>query len=186
MNNQIWLEQINQNVQKLLANSSLGDIEVELRGHSDLSLEIVIDGEVYQDLDKIANLAVRNLLKSAIDEWQNEAEADPLVRGVTTTQRPTWWTANRKGMVVWLVTTILVLIVPLRFITPPHMAIRFGLLWTGSMIGGLLGALLGKGLGQRVAKGKNPGTRMFLGILGGAIGIPLGFMTILSIISLIP
>jgi hypothetical protein len=168
---QRWLEEIDRNIQELLAQSALQDREVELRSRSDLSLEIIVDGKVHQNINEVTDVAIRKVIKVAIDKWQDQTEAAALVHAAMPVHHP-------------MIATILVLITLLVLIRPIHMAIRVGLSWTGAMIGGLIGALGGRMLSQRI-KGDNPSVGIPWGLLGGMAGVLLGFMVTASILSFV-
>lgn len=114
-----------------------------MRGQPDLSLEIVVDGRVYQGLDEIPDVTIRDLIRAAIDEWQDEAEATALVQAALPAWRPAPF-RNRIWVVAWLIAVILIFVVPPALITPPHMAVRFSLSCAGGMLGGLAGTLVGR------------------------------------------
>jgi hypothetical protein len=179
-----WLEVINQNVQQLLSESSLRDREVELRGLPDLSLEIIVDGKVYQGLDEIPDATVRDLIQAAIDEWQDEAEAAAIVQASLPDRHPMPF-RSRPWLISWLLVVILAFVLPPMFVTPAHMAARFSLLWVGGMLGGLIGAVAGRAIVRRVIGTESSRAVMLGGILGGGLSVPLGFFITAGILSVL-
>jgi hypothetical protein len=178
-----WLEVINQNVQQLLSESSLRNREVELRGLPDLSLEIVVDGKAYQNLDEIPDVAIHDLLQAAIGEWHDEAGAIAIVQ-TSPPDRPVPF-RGRPWLVAWLLAVILVFALPPMFIAPTHMALRFSFLWAGGMLGGLIGAVAGRAIARRVIGAKSSRAVMLGGILGGGLSVPLGFFITAGILSVL-
>lgn len=185
MKDRVWLEVINRNIRQLLARSSLRDREIELRGRPDLGLEIIVDGRVYQDLDEIPDVAIRDLIRAAMDEWQDEAEAAALVW----TTLPAWRPApsrNRIWIVAWLMAMMLIFVLPPIFVTPIHMAAKFSLLRAGGMLGGLIGTFGSRAIVRRVIGDENSRAVTLWGLLGGGLAVPLGFAIAISILSVIP
>jgi hypothetical protein len=180
-----WLEKINHNIQMLLAKSELRGRKVEVRGQPDLSLEIAVDGEAYQSVYDIADEAVHDLVRAAIDEWQDEAEAAAVAQAASPPQHATP-SKNRTRLVGWLVVMILVFVVPPLFITPVGMATWFSLMCAGAMSGGLVGVFIGRAIARRVAGGGNLRAWMLGGWLGGALGMPMGFFLTVQILPAIP
>ena len=152
MTDQVWLEKINHNIQMFLPRSELRGREIEVRGRPDLSLEIAVDGETYQSVDDITEEAVRDLVRAAIDEWQNEAAA---VIQVPLPPQHSAPSRSRTRLVGWFVVIILVFVVPPLFITPVSMATRFSLMCAGVMSGGLVGVFVGRAIARRVAGSGN-------------------------------
>ncbi|MBN1813798.1 MAG: hypothetical protein JXA14_18300 [Anaerolineae bacterium] len=185
MEDRPWLEAINQNIQQLLSQSALRGREVELRGLPDLSLEIIVDGKAYQSLDEIPDVAVRDLIQAAIDEWQDEVEAATLLRAASSARRPVQF-RNGIGMVAWLVAVVLIFVLPPMFVTPIHTAMRFSLAWAGGMLGGLIGSLGGRAIARRVVGSENPRALILWELLGGGLAVPLGFFITISILSVVP
>jgi hypothetical protein len=183
-----WIEEIDQNVQRLLAQSALRNREVKLRSRSDLSLEIVVDGRVYQDVSDITDMTIRNVVKEAVDRWQNQqdqTETAAFVHTAEPTSRSTPF-RSRSGLIVWLIASIFVLVILLSFIRPVHIAIRVGLSWIGAMLGGLIGVLGERILIRRVKGDVNANTAILFDSLGGMAGVLLGFAIAASILSLVP
>jgi hypothetical protein len=181
----IWLEEINRNIQVLLAKSEQRDREIEVRSRPDLTLEIAIDGEIFQGIDEITDVVVQDLIRAAVDEWQNETKAAALVRGTLPAQYPTP-SRSRAWMVSWLAVMILIFVLPPLFVTPVHMATRFSLVCAGAMLGGLAGVFAGRAIAQRVTRDGNPKAWMLGGQLGGILGIPIGLIITVGVLSLIP
>ena len=69
-------------VQDRLAHSQTSDRSVHLHSRADLSIEIVVDGQIYQDLSEIKDVAVRDLIWTSVDAWQTQ-QAESGVRGGT-------------------------------------------------------------------------------------------------------
>lgn len=74
MRDQTWLDIINQKIQKRLTQSAMVYKVVELRNRSNLDMEIIVDDKIYQGLADVKDQAVRTLIQTAIDEWQEEAD----------------------------------------------------------------------------------------------------------------
>ena len=110
-----WIDDINRHIQALLATPELHGREVEARSRPDLSLEIVVDGEVFSDVESIADGAVRDLVKAAIERWQNET-ATALAFATLPLRRPLPF-RSRGWMIGWLVVMILLFVLPPLFIT---------------------------------------------------------------------
>jgi len=66
-----FIEQVDQIVQRRLAQSQISGQSVHLRGQTDGSLEIEVGGKIYHNLKEIDDIAVRNLIQAAVDEWQD-------------------------------------------------------------------------------------------------------------------
>lgn len=68
-----FIDVVNQIVQRHLseidASHPLKDRSVHLRSHPNGSLEIIIDGDKYRELDDISEPAIHDLIQSAIDDW---------------------------------------------------------------------------------------------------------------------
>ena len=69
-----FIETIDQIVQRRLAQSEMNERSVNLRSHTDGSLEIVVDDKIYRNLDEIDDVTVRDLIQTSIDEWSDEVE----------------------------------------------------------------------------------------------------------------
>jgi hypothetical protein len=69
-----FIEIIDQIVQRRLAQSEMNERSVNLRSHTDGSLEIVVDDKIYRNLDEIDDVTVRDLIQASIDEWSDEVE----------------------------------------------------------------------------------------------------------------
>jgi hypothetical protein len=65
-----FVESVDQILQRRLAQSRLHDRSVHLRSNEDGGLEIIVDGTMYDDLDKVRDQAIRDLIQAALDEWQ--------------------------------------------------------------------------------------------------------------------
>ena len=81
----IFVESVDQILQRHLAQSQLYNRSVHLRSGEDGSLEIVVDSTVCDDLDQVEDKAVRDLIQGAVDEWQGNYESS-----VNTRWRLTW------------------------------------------------------------------------------------------------
>jgi hypothetical protein len=181
---QVWLEKINRHIQTLLVKSGQRGREIEVRSRPDQTLEIAVDGEIFQGVDEITDATVRVLVRAAVDEWQSETEATTLVCSTMPTQYPTPFT-SRTWMVAWLVAMILTFVLPPIFVTPAHMATRLSLACAGAMLGGLVGVFAGRVTVQRVMR-RNPKTWMLGSLLGGILGIPIGLVIAIAVLSVIP
>ncbi len=183
---QTWLETINQNVQNRLAQSALRGRQVELRRRPDYTLEIVVDGKVYPDLAAVDDEAVRDLLRATIDAGLDDARLASLLHARPLARRPASGIVGSKWLVVCLTVTVIVLVAPMCLIEPMHIAGRSSLVEAGSLAGGLVGAVAGRTLAQRIRGHKRLGATMIWGLLGGVVGIPLGYTVTAAILSLIP
>jgi len=70
-----FTEQVDQILQRLLAQSQISGQGVHLRSQIDGSLYIEVDGKIYHDLKEIDDIAVRTLIQAAVDEWQDISRA---------------------------------------------------------------------------------------------------------------
>jgi hypothetical protein len=179
-----WIDDINRHIQALLATSELPGREVEARSRPNLSLEIVVDGEVFSDVESITDSTVRDLVKAAIDRWQNETAATPAFATLPL-QRPLPF-RSRGWMIGWLVVMILIFVLPLLPITPFDIAIRLSLAGEGAMLGGLVGVFAGRAIGQKVAPKAKTKAWMLGGLLGGILGIPIGLAITVGLLSVMP
>ena len=179
-----WIDEINRNIQALLATTKVHAREVEARSRPDLSLEIVVDGEVYHDVDSITDVAVRDIVRAAIDRWQNEAAAALALRTLPL-RRPLPF-RSQGWMIGWLAIVILAFVLPPLFITPVELATRLSLAGGGTMLGGLAGVFAGRAIGQKVAPRAERKEWMLGGLLGGFLGIPIGLLIAIAILSAIP
>jgi hypothetical protein len=179
-----WIDDINRHIQALLATSELHGREVEARSRPDLSLEIVVDGEVFSDVESITDGAVRDLVKAAIERWQNET-ATALAFATLPLRRPLPF-RSRGWMIGWLVVMILLFVLPPLFITPVEMATRLSLAGGGANLGGLVGIFAGRAIGQKVAPKAESKAWMLGGLLGGILGIPIGLAITVALLSVIP
>lgn len=72
-----FVDVINQIVQRRLAalppGDALNDRTVRLRSHPNGTLEIIVNGVKYGELGDVPDLAVRNLIQAAVEEWQSFA-----------------------------------------------------------------------------------------------------------------
>ena len=182
MNDQTRFEGINQNIQRLLAQSTLRDKKVELRSRSDLGIEILVDGTVYQDLSEINDLALRDLIQTAMDEWQDEAALTSTNHTPLPVWRPAPFRMSRKWVIGWLIVMILVFVIPAVFITPTYMALRLSFVYVGSIIGGFTGIWGGRQIGHKV---NNPGCVMSGGIFGALAGLILGGIITVFLLNLL-
>ena len=133
-----WIDDINRHIQALLATPELHGREVEARSRPDLSLEIVVDGEVFSDVESIADGAVRDLVKAAIERWQNET-ATTLAFATLPLRRPLPFTTSRsmpRGSARWTTTPMKDLLSPARRPISRRSLVRAGSSATGSKVSG--------------------------------------------------
>jgi hypothetical protein len=65
-----FVENVDQIIQRRLAQSHLRNRRVHLRSGEDGSLEIVVDGKIYRGVDEVEDKVVRDLIRASVDEWQ--------------------------------------------------------------------------------------------------------------------
>jgi hypothetical protein len=172
-----WIEVVNQNIQKRLAQSANRDREVALRSRPDLGVEIIVDGKAYQDLNEIDDLAIHDLIQGAMNEWQDEAAPTEPTHTASPTRRDPPFILSREWVIGLLIVMILVFVVPVLFVTSTHMALRLSFACTGAIIGGLIGIWGGRQFGKQVGhKVNNPGCMMSGQLFGALVGLILGLM----------
>ncbi len=71
MENQTFIEAVNQIIQRRLALSN-SNRTVHLHSQADMGVEIEIEGKVYSDLSEIDDNAIRELIQTSIQEWETE------------------------------------------------------------------------------------------------------------------
>ena len=178
-----WIDDINRNIEALLATSELHGRDVKVRGRPDLSLEIVVEGEVFCDVDSITDITVRDLVRAAIDRWQNETAAT-LAFATLPPRRPLPF-RSQGWMIGWLAVMILLFVLPPLFITPVEMATRLSLAGGGANLGGLVGVFAGRAIGQKVAPQAETKAWMLGGLLGGILGAATGGSATIALLSAI-
>ena len=145
MKDQTWIDAINQNIQERLKQSGMVYEVVELRSRPDLDMEIIVDDKVYKNLDEVDDQAVRYLIQSAIDGWQDEVDSkSPLSSsdqsgiGVSPVSTVKLWTPTTIGFITFF------LGFPGGIVLSSINWMRMGLekKALAHLIGGVLGALI--------------------------------------------
>lgn len=70
-----FVEDVDQILQRQLAESPLKDRDISLHSRADGELEIILDGQVYDELGAVTENTVRDLIQSSIAEWQSTIES---------------------------------------------------------------------------------------------------------------